>query len=111
MLSAKLMAFVCDFSQALCFRTRSCHTNEMLYDAACIYAVAIAVVKDDVKLSDHYAGRAVILLKRLHSTGYFIAEAISSGKSWSEACGSPRSIANKMRATPRGLTQKSCRTL
>jgi tetratricopeptide (TPR) repeat protein len=42
-----------------------------LYDAACVYALAAASVKDDAKLSEQYAGRAVGLLRQAQKTGYF----------------------------------------
>jgi hypothetical protein len=46
-------------------------TPAMLYDAACVHAVAAAVVKGDASLRERYAGRAVALLKQLAATGYF----------------------------------------
>jgi hypothetical protein len=42
-----------------------------LYDAACVCALAAASAKDDAKLSEQYAGRAVALLRRAQKAGYF----------------------------------------
>ena len=46
-----------------------------LYDAACVCALAAASVKDDAKLSEQYAGRAVALLCQAHKAGYFKEQA------------------------------------
>jgi tetratricopeptide (TPR) repeat protein len=42
-----------------------------LYDAARVCALAAASVKDDAKLSEQYAGRAVTLLRQAQKAGYF----------------------------------------
>jgi serine/threonine-protein kinase len=42
-----------------------------LYYAACVFALAAASVKDDAKLSEQYAGRAVALLRQAQKAGYF----------------------------------------
>jgi tetratricopeptide (TPR) repeat protein len=42
-----------------------------LYNAACVYALASAAVKDDAKQQEAYAGQAVALLRRAQSTGLF----------------------------------------
>ena len=42
-----------------------------LYDAACVFALAVASVKDDAKLSEQYAGRAVALLRQAQKASYF----------------------------------------
>jgi serine/threonine-protein kinase len=45
------------------------------YNAACVCALAAAKVKDDAKLSDQYAGRAVTLLRQAQKAGYFKEQA------------------------------------
>jgi hypothetical protein len=40
-------------------------------DAACVCALAAASVKDDAKLSEQYASRAVVLLRQAQKAGYF----------------------------------------
>lgn len=42
-----------------------------IYDLACVCALAAAGVKDDAKLREQYAGRAVILLQQARKAGYF----------------------------------------
>jgi hypothetical protein len=42
-----------------------------LYNAACVFALAAASVKNDAKLREEYAGRAVALLRQAHKAGYF----------------------------------------
>jgi tetratricopeptide (TPR) repeat protein len=42
-----------------------------LYSAASVFALAAASVKDDAKLRDQYAGRAVALLRQAQKAGYF----------------------------------------
>jgi serine/threonine-protein kinase len=49
--------------------------SRTLYDAACVYALASASVKDDAKLGEQYAGRAVALLRQAQKTGYFKEQA------------------------------------
>jgi tetratricopeptide (TPR) repeat protein len=42
-----------------------------LYDAACVCALAAASVKDDAKLGEQYAGRAMALLRQAQKAGHF----------------------------------------
>jgi tetratricopeptide (TPR) repeat protein len=46
-------------------------SGSTLYDAACVCALAAANVKDNAKLSQQYAGRAVALLRQAQKAGYF----------------------------------------
>ena len=42
-----------------------------LYDAACVYAVAVATAQGDTKQQELYAGQALALLRRARARGYF----------------------------------------
>jgi hypothetical protein len=43
----------------------------MFYDAACVYAVASSVVKNNAHLREEYAQRAISLLNQLVKTGCY----------------------------------------
>jgi tetratricopeptide (TPR) repeat protein len=43
----------------------------LLYDAACVYALASAAVKDDARQQEAYAGQAVALLRRAQTAEFF----------------------------------------
>jgi tetratricopeptide (TPR) repeat protein len=43
----------------------------ILYTSACVYAVAAAAVKEDAKRANQYGGRALELLARARTAGYF----------------------------------------
>jgi hypothetical protein len=45
-------------------------SGAMLYQGACLCARAAAVVKDDAKLQDQYADRAIELLRRAVAVGF-----------------------------------------
>jgi hypothetical protein len=42
----------------------------VLYDAACIFSLASATVKEDVKLQERYAARAMELLRQAVQKGF-----------------------------------------
>jgi serine/threonine protein kinase/Flp pilus assembly protein TadD len=43
----------------------------LLYDVACVYALASAAVKDDPKQREAYAGQPIALLRRAQTAGFF----------------------------------------
>jgi serine/threonine protein kinase/Flp pilus assembly protein TadD len=46
-------------------------SGPLLYDAACVYALSAAAVKDDAKLREQYAVRALDLLRQAKTAGFF----------------------------------------
>jgi serine/threonine protein kinase/tetratricopeptide (TPR) repeat protein len=55
-------------------------TGDVLYNLACICALAAAAVKDDAKLQDQYAARAVELLRQAIAKGYKDAAHVKQDK-------------------------------
>jgi hypothetical protein len=45
--------------------------RDILYDAACVYGLAVQAVKDNAKLKEPYVGKALVLLRRAQAAGYF----------------------------------------
>jgi hypothetical protein len=54
--------------------------QNVLYSAACVYALSAAKVTGDVKLAEKYAGLAVDLLRRAIQKGYRNAEEMKGQK-------------------------------
>jgi tetratricopeptide (TPR) repeat protein len=46
-------------------------SGPLLYDAACVYALSAAAVKEDAKLREQYTARAIALLRQAKSAGFF----------------------------------------
>jgi hypothetical protein len=46
-------------------------SGSLLYNAACVYALLAAAVKDDAKLRERYAARAIVLLLQAKTAGFF----------------------------------------
>jgi tetratricopeptide (TPR) repeat protein len=46
-----------------------------LYDAACVYGLSVPAAKDDAKRQEHYAGKALALLRRARDAGFFTSAA------------------------------------